>query len=80
MITKSRIAIRNTDPTNVVETWNKKHPAGTPVEVTRDNGSLEETTTTSEAWVLGGHSAVVQLAGIAGCYSLNRVRPRMEKE
>jgi hypothetical protein len=75
MIAKSRIAIRTTRPDNAVEAWNSKYPVRTLVEVTRDNGIVEETRTTSEAWVVRGHSAVVKLVGIAACYSLNRVRP-----
>jgi hypothetical protein len=72
-MTKSRIAIRNTRHDCVAEAWNDNHPVGTPVEVTHDNGSIEKTQTASEAWVI--HKAVVKLVGIAGCYSLNRVRP-----
>jgi hypothetical protein len=71
----ARIAIRNsTKPENVARNWNEKHPVGTLVEVTRDNGSIEETLTASEAWVMGGHSAVIKLVGFSGGYSLNRVR------
>lgn len=56
--------------------WNSKHPVGTLVEVTKDDGSIEETLTASEAWVLGGHTAVIKLVGISGGYALNRVRPQ----
>jgi hypothetical protein len=59
----------------IVDNWNAIHPVGSLVEVTKDNGNVEETTTTSEAWVLSGCIAVVKLAGISGCYNLNRVRP-----
>ena len=57
-----------------VREWNEKYPANTNVEVTRDDGSITETYTLSAAWVLGGHSAVVLLNGISGCYALERVR------
>jgi hypothetical protein len=39
-----------------------------------DSGEIRETRTRSEAQVLGGHSAVVWLEGISGCYLLDRVR------
>ena len=55
--------------------WNSKYPVGKPVEVTLDGGSIKETKTASEAWVLGGHTAVIKLEGISGGYALNRVRP-----
>jgi hypothetical protein len=55
--------------------WNTEHKVGTEVLVTRDNGTEDRTFTRSEAWVLGSHSAVVQLSGEAGCFLLSRVRP-----
>lgn len=62
----------------LVREWNDKHKPRKLVEVTLDDGSIKETCTTSEAWVLGGHTAVVMLNGIVGCYNLNRVRPRTD--
>lgn len=56
-----------------VEEWNHRHLVGTKVRVTLDDRSQKVTVTTSEAWVLGGHSAVVLLEGISGCYDLYRV-------
>ena len=38
-----------------------------------DGGEIRETVTTSEAQVLSGHSAVIWLDGISGCYDLERV-------
>lgn len=58
-----------------VDRWNLKHHVGTPVIVLRDDGSEFHTTTRSTAWLLGGHSAVIQVEGIAGAYSLSRVSP-----
>ncbi|WP_205522813.1 hypothetical protein [Myxococcus eversor] len=55
-----------------VAAW--KHPIGTQVVVTRDNGEEVRTKTRSEPWVLGGHSAVIMVEGISGGYSLERVR------
>lgn len=72
----TRMAIRN--PLNAdraAREWNDKYPLGTLVEVTLDDGRIEETVTDSAAWVLGGHTAVIKLVGHAGGYALNRVRP-----
>jgi hypothetical protein len=57
-----------------VERWT--YPVGTPVLARRDDGSTIDTRTTSEAWLLGGHTAVIMLDGISGCYALERVAVR----
>lgn len=49
-------------------------PDGTPVVVTKDRGEQVATKTRSGPWLLGGHTAVIQLEGISGCYALERVR------
>jgi hypothetical protein len=49
------------------------HPIGTAVVVHRDNGSRLTTVTRSHPWVLSGHTAVIMVAGISGCYALERV-------
>jgi hypothetical protein len=59
-----------------VKEWNRDCPVGTPVTVSRDDGSEFETKTRSAARVLSGHTAVIWVDGIAGCYSLDRVRRR----
>jgi hypothetical protein len=59
-----------------VEAWNAAHKIGDPVYVTLDSGQIKETVTTSEAQMLSGHTAVIWLEGISGCYILSRVRPR----
>lgn len=62
---------------NVVEqceSWNRANPVGTTVDVARDNGTVERTRTRSEAYILSGHSAVVMLEGISGCYLLDRCK------
>ena len=61
--------------TAAVEAWNGRNPVGTPVVLTRDNGERIQTVTTSEAYVLSGHTAVVHLARVSGCYLLSRVTP-----
>lgn len=55
--------------------WNAKHSVGTKVVLTKDSGERFPTKTRSEAQVLSGHSAVVWLEGVSGCYLLNRVEP-----
>lgn len=56
-----------------VNDWNEKYPVGTPVRVMRDMGDTLTTKTSSEAWLLGGHTAVIQVEGISGSYALDRV-------
>ena len=53
--------------------FNAAHQVGAAVSVELDSGEVRETVTTSEAQVLSGHSAVIWLAGISGCYDLDRV-------
>ena len=52
----------------------KDVPVGTEVVVTKDDGTEVRTKTESEAYLMGGHSAVIMLTGIRGCYALGRVR------
>ncbi len=65
----------------LVEDWNAKHPVGIDVIVTKDDKSEQRTKTCSAACMLGesrdypGHTAVIMLDGISGCYALDRVRP-----
>lgn len=56
--------------------WNEAHPVGTPVNVARDDGSLFPTSTRSPALRLEGHTAVIWVEGLPGCYRLDRVTPR----
>lgn len=58
-----------------VDDWNNKFPPGQKVNVLLDGGSTFHTTTRSRAQLLGGHSAVVWLDGISGCYLLERCHP-----
>lgn len=57
------------------DAWNAAHPIGTSVVVRKDNGINQQSQTSSEAYVMGGHSAVIFITGISGCYDLNRVSP-----
>lgn len=54
--------------------WNAKHPVGTAVTLTKDLGEQVPTKTRSVAQVLSGHSAVIWLEGISGCWLLERVK------
>jgi hypothetical protein len=53
--------------------FNAAHQVGAAVSVELDGGEVRETVTTSEAQVMGGHSAVIWLDGVRGCYDLERV-------
>lgn len=55
--------------------FNATNQVGAAVTVRLDGGEMRETTTASEAQVLSGHSAVIWLAGVSGCYLLDRVTP-----
>jgi adenosine/AMP kinase len=57
------------------DAWNAAHPVGSEVLVKRDG--IDEpvaTTTRSAAQILSGHSVVIWLTGISGCYLLSHVR------
>ena len=53
--------------------FNAAHQVGAAVSVKLDGGEVRETVTNSEAQVMGGHTAVIWLDGIRGCYDLERV-------
>lgn len=53
--------------------FNHLNRVGANVIVKLDNGTKTQTKTRSEAWLMGGHSAVVLLEGVSGAYSLHRV-------
>ena len=55
--------------------WNKYHRPGTAVLLVEDDGQHTETSTRSEAWVLGHGEAVVSVVGKSGCYQLSRIVP-----
>ena len=57
-----------------VEAFNLEHPVGSPVTVRMDGGGILDTAVKHPAQVLGGHTPVVWLDGISGCYALSRVR------
>lgn len=56
---------------SLVEQWNAQHPIGTSVlryrlVHPRREPEAQPTKTRSEAWLLGGHTAVVMVEGVAG--------------
>lgn len=55
--------------------WNARHPIGTPVVLTLDNGGKLETVTRSEVWCLGDGTPVVSVEGKTGGWLLSRVVP-----
>src|SRR5579859_2333197 len=55
--------------------WNHDQPIGTRVLLTKDDGRRYLTKTRSAAEVLSGHSAVIWLEGVRGCYLLSRCEP-----
>lgn len=67
------MSTKRVNPQTAVDAFNAKYPVGTKVFVKRDNGEGQVTTTRSKADVLSGHSAVIWLDGISGCYLLDRV-------
>lgn len=69
------VAPRRVNPQTAVDAFNAKYPVGTEVAVKRDGGESQITKTRSRAEVLSGHSAVIWLDGISGCYLLDRVSP-----
>lgn len=56
-----------------INEWNRNVPEGSSVKVVKDNGDEFFTVTRSQAWIVGGHSALVLLRGISGGYLLDRV-------
>lgn len=57
------------------DAFNARYPVGTSCSVRKDGGEAIITKTRSEAQVLSGHSAVIWLEDISGCYLLDRVSP-----
>ena len=58
-----------------VEEKMKTIKIGQNVVVKKDDGKLYLMKATSEPWLLGGHTEVIMLDKISGCYSLDRVTP-----
>lgn len=60
----------------VCDKFNAICPLGGKVKVKLDNiAELFETTTRSKAQILSGHTPVIWMHGVSGCYLLDRVTP-----
>jgi hypothetical protein len=57
----------------ICDRFNAECPVGTEVLVKTDTRGNLITNTRSEAYVLSGHTAVIFVEGISGCYALDRV-------
>lgn len=60
---------------SLVDAWNQVVPEGAHAVVVRDDGTQLPTFTRSAAFIMGGHSAMVMVDGIAGAYAMERVIP-----
>lgn len=63
---------------DICDKFNKENPVGARVTLKLDSGELFLTETRSEAQVLSGHTPVIWLKNLAGCYLLDRVTPAAE--
>lgn len=59
--------------TALIEEFNEANQVGVEVDVKKDDGTIQRTRTRSEAWLMGGHTAIILLKGISGGYMLERV-------
>ena len=57
------------------DNFNAKYKLGTKGWLHMDSGEAKATCTRSEAQVLSGHSAVIWVKGVSGCYLLDRFEP-----
>lgn len=71
----SREQLTTNQKQKIVDDWNDKHPVGTPVIVNRDGGEQFHTVTRSGAELLSGHTPVVWVKGLSGCWALTHVKP-----
>lgn len=58
---------------NAVAKWNFSFKPGQKVALVKDFGEVVEAHAESEAWLMGGHTAVILVNGISGGYLLSRV-------
>lgn len=59
-----------------VDRFNRQFCAGAPVYYRKDDDSIVETRTRTEAQLLSGHTAVVWLDNVRGCVIVDRVSAR----
>ena len=62
-----------------VDDWNERYQVGQAVNMRLDDGGTVQTKTSGPAEMLCGHSAVIWLEGVTGCFLLSRVTA-VEKE
>jgi hypothetical protein len=65
----------------LVDQWNAKYPIGTPItryRLVNPLESPEDTKTRSEAWLMGGHTAMVMVEGVAGGVMVESVIPKTQ--
>lgn len=63
----------------LVDDWNARYPVGTPViryALVSPLRFPSEKYTRSAAWLMGGHSAMIMVEGVAGGVMLESVVPR----
>lgn len=56
-----------------VDQWNARYPIGQSVDLLKDGGEIMRTKTRSAAAILSGHTAVIWLENVSGCYIIDRV-------
>lgn len=67
-------AARRISPEKAAEAFNRRFPVGSDVMLKKDFEDISvRTKTHSEAFVMCGHSAVVFLEGVSGCYLITHV-------
>ena len=62
---------------NRCQQWNATCPKGTKVRyfsIACEDLKFVETTTRSEAWIIGGDSLVVMLDGVSGCVACDHIQ------
>lgn len=80
VIKQMKIGKKEREQVKLVEDWNSKHSVGIEVIVTKDDKTERRTKTRSAALMLGasgeypGHTAVIWVDGVPGCYALERAR------
>ena len=70
-------------PQEAVDRWNNEHGIGTLVQFwpVRNRLEYQICRTTSAAWLLSGHTAVVMITGVRGCVALDacKLAPNAEE-
>lgn len=63
------------DLQSICDEFNAKYPVDTKGFLRKDDGSVIATRTRARAQVLSGHTAVIWVEGVTGCYLLDRFTP-----